>query len=263
MNKYIKVNWILFKNAWIRDAKIPGVVLPSIFFELLEITISVVFFNLIFANTKELGGWNFYQVLVLYSFAKMINSIHGGWFKRGVQSISTDMIRMGDLDFYLTKPIDAMFLVSASKPRIYTFLNVAFSLSLAVYAIAKGGIHIGAVNLIWFIVLAVFALVLFYCLSVITVTPAFWFTRLWSLQSLLGRLNQFMRYPATIFSPILRTLLFVLLPIMAISYIPVTILFGNPSWYLIPYLMTITVIFVIITKSFWNLGLKKYGSASS
>lgn len=263
MMKYIKINIVLLKNAFIRDLKVPGVVISSIVFELLEIVISIIFFNLIFSNTKSLGGWNFYQVLTLYSFAKFISGFHGAWFKRGVQSLAQQLVRLGDLDFYLSKPLSSMLFVSVSKPRIYPFLDCSFSIFLGIYSIIHSGMVVGIDNFLWFIVLAILGISLYYFLSILTVIPVFWFIRLWALNSVIYRVNQFMRYPANIFSPVLKFSLFVFFPIMTASYFPVSTLFYNPSWKAILFVFLITIAFGIITTSFWKLGLKKYGSASS
>jgi len=261
--KYIKINMVLFKNAIIRDLKIPGVVISGILFELLEVTVSIIFFNLIFGNTKSLGGWNFYQVLTLYAFAKFIIGFHNAWFKKGIQSMSQDLVRRGELDFYLAKPVNSMYMVSVSKPRVYTFINCLFSAGLGIYSIVHSGINIGADNIFWFVILAILGITLYYFLSIITITPVFWFIRLWGLQGIMYRVNQFMRYPVNIFSPILKFSLFIFFPIMTASYFPVSTLFYDPSWKAILFVFFITIIFGIITNSFWKLGLKRYGSASS
>lgn len=263
MKKYIKVTTMLFKNALIRDLKIPGVVASSIIFELLEIIISIVFFNIIFANTGSLGGWNFYQVLTLYAFAKFINGFYGACFKRGIQSMAQELVRMGNLDFFLTKPLNSMYFVSVSKPRIYTFINCLLSLFLGIYSISHTGITIGTDNILWFLVLTMAGIMLYYFLGIITIVPVFWFIRLWALQSVLSRMNTFSRYPANIFAPILKFSLFVFFPVMTASYFPISALFYDQSWKAILFVFIITIVFGIITTSFWKRGLKKYGSASS
>lgn len=263
MKKYFKVTNMLLRNALIRDLKMPGVVASSVLFELLEITISIVFFDLIFTNTGSLGGWNFYQVLTLYAFAKFINGFYGAFCKRGIQSMAQELVRMGNLDFFLTKPLNSMYFVSVSKPRVYTFINCLLSLFLGIYSIAHTGIAIGIDNVFWFVVLAIAGIVLYYFLAVITIVPVFWFIRLWALQSVMTRMNQFMRYPANIFAPFLKFSLFVFFPVMTASYFPVSALFYNPGWKSILFVFIITFMFGIITTSFWKMGLRKYGSASS
>lgn len=263
MKRYIRINLILFRNSIIRDLKINGYIISSVLFQLFDIVFSILFFDIIFSNVQELGGWNFHQALFLYAFAKLIIVVSTIWTKRGVQSIGRELVRMGDLDFYLTKPVNPMVLVSISKPHVYEFLNLFFIIPLMLYAALKSGINIGYMNVIWFVILFVMAQLLYYFIQILTVVPAFWFIRLWSLQDILGRLSQFMRYPVNIFPFYLKFLLMVLVPILSVSYIPVSALFYPPKTLYIIAMVALTLAFGFITTRLWKLGLKHYGSASS
>lgn len=263
MKRYIRINLILFRNSIIRDLKINGYIISSILTQIGDISFSIIFFSIIFSNVHELGGWNLYQVLFLYAFAKFINTISTIWTKRGVQTIGRELIRMGDLDFYLTKPVNPMILVSISKPHVYEFLNLFFIIPLMIYSVFRSGVDIAPENIIWFVILTICAVLLFYFIQVLTVIPAFWFIRLWSLQDILGKLSQFMRYPVNIFPFYLKFLLMVLVPILSVSFIPVSALFYPPKTLYIIAMLALTGIFGLITSQVWKLGLKHYGSASS
>lgn len=263
MTKYLKINWMIFKNAYIRDSKIPGTVVSRIAFHIADIALTILFFSIIFANTNNISGWNFYQVLFLYAFAKIIISVHGGWTQGGLKQFAGEMVRRGDYDFYLTKPVNPMILVSISKPRIYNFIAVLFEINLAIYALVVGHIQINIINFMWFLLLGIAGLVLYYFLLVLTVVPAFWFIRLWSLQDLMGRFNQVMRYPAGVFPPFIRFILMTIFPIIIISYLPAQALFNQVKMEYIIYVALLVVFFGFFTDFIWKLGQKRYSSASS
>jgi len=263
ITRYIKINYVLMKNSLIRDWHLPGLVLTNILFRILELIISIVFFRVIFANVTTLAGWNFYQVLFLYLFARIIMVTHSGWTKKGVQSMATDLIRRGEFDFYLAKPVDSMFMVSIKSPRIYSFITLFYLIPFAIYAATKTGIEIGIDNILWFFVLGLLAFILYYFLSILVITPAFWFIRLWTIGDTMDRLGSFMRYPAGIFSQTIKIVLMVIFPIITISYIPAEILFNPPSGRNIIFMFLITIIFALITRLIWRLGEKGYNSASS
>lgn len=261
--KFFRINSIIFRNAYIRDSKIPGLVATNVVIQFLDIAISLIFFDIVFANTKTLAGWNFYQVLFLYAFIKFIATMHGAWTKKGLKTLATELIRLGDYDFFATKPFDSMLLVSISKPRLYSFIALFFEIGLMIYSASRAGFHLGFVNIFWFIFLAIFSLVLFYFLSVITVIPAFWTTRLYSLTDFMNRAIQFAKYPSGVFPSVLRTLLSTAFPIIIISYFPVQTLFYPPRFSYIIYMIGITILFGFIARKLWKLGEKNYGSASS
>lgn len=263
MKKFWRINLILWRNAWIRDSKISGSIFFKILMQFLDIAVSIVFFNVIFSNVPTLAGWNFYQVLFLFAFVKAIGTLHTSWTKKGVQSLAGEMIRMGDYDFYLTKPFDPMILVSISKPRIFTMLAFFANVGIMIYAAGKSGVAIGVVNIVWFLVLAIIGVVLYYFLLILTVIPTFWFTRLWAINDLMDRLSNLIRYPAGIYPTMFRFLLSAVFPIIVISYLPVKTLFYPPQFLDILYMLLITIAFALITKVCWRLGEKNYGSASS
>ena len=263
MRKYFRILRIILKNAYIRDSKIVGFILTNLIFQLAEIVITIVFFNVIFANTKSLGGWGFYEVMFLYIYAKFIFAIHKALFRGGFNLISNRMIRMGDYDFYLTKPVNSLFLASINKPRIYEFVAMIFEIGIAIWAVVVGQLPIGPANVIWFIFLALLSVILIYCLNVITVTPVFWLVKVWSMKEIIARLQAFMRYPAGIFPAYLRVILLGVFPVMAASYFPVKTLLYPPQMTYILYMILITTVFLLIARWLWRIGEKSYGSASS
>lgn len=261
--KFFKINTIIFRNAYIRDSKVPGFILANVLAQLLDIIISLVFFNVIFSNIKTLAGWNFYQVLFLYAYIKFIALIHQAWTRKGVITMAQDMVRLGEYDFFITKPFDSMVLVSISKPRLYSFITLFFNITLMIYAGSKAGIEIGISNFLWFILLTFFSVFLFYFLTVITVIPAFWITKLPTLTDLINRMIQFAKYPSGVFSRTLRVTLSTVFPIIVVSYFPVRTLFYPPEISYIVYMITITFVFGAFTRLLWRWGEKNYGSASS
>lgn len=263
MKKYFRITFIILKNAYIRDSKIFGFVSSSLLFQFAEMAVTIIFFNVIFSNIETLDGWNFYQVLFLYMFAKMTFSLHKALFRGGFSEISTEMIRRGDYDFYLTKPVNALILASLSKPRIYEFIAIVFELILAIWAIGHTGISIGLINVFWFLVLGILSSILMYYLAVITVSPVFWLVKVWSLKDAIVRMQAFMRYPINIFPSYLKIILMGVFPIAATSYIPVKTLFYPPEIRYIGYMFFITFFFSFIAILIWKKGEKSYGSASS
>jgi len=263
MKKYYKTLFAFCRNAYIRDKSIPGFVFSGVLFQLLEITTTIIFFNVIFSNTKSLGGWNFYQTLFLYFFVKIIFALNNTLFKGGIQSLGREMIRQGTLDFYLTKPMNSLVLTAISKPRIYTLINAFFAALLAAYAVIQGGLPFSLNQFFWLLFLTVFSLILYACLQLILLIPVFWLTKIWSLQMVIGRLSEFMRYPARMFPPVLKTILLIVFPVLTVSYVPTATFLEPPRAGLIFLLISVTIVFGLLTQAFWNLGLRKYGSASS
>lgn len=263
IKKYIAVTWVMIKNSYIRDSKISGYILSKYMTQLAEIFITVTFFNIIFANTKELAGWSYYQVLFLYFFSRAIMLLNQSIFRKGITAFAKTLVRKGDYDYFLVKPINPMYLTSISNPQIYYMVSVIFYLLLAAYALLQSGITIHLANILWFILLSITGFVLYYILSLINVIPTFWFIRLNSLKDIINKANVFMRYPIGIMPFFLQFILTILFPIAIISNIPASTVFYPPKMLYIVYMIGITLIFGFLTNAFWKFGQERYSSASS
>lgn len=259
----LRVIKILMRNAIIRDLKIPGFIAVSLLQEVASITVNIVFFNVIFSNITSLAGWSFYQVLFLYAFAKTVSSLSYAFTRYGLKDFGEHMVKFGDYDFHLIKPIDTMALVSFSRPSPYKLVASIFYAALAAYCVMKAGIEIQAINLFWFFILAMFGFIIFYALEVLTILPAFKLIRVWSLPEIIPKMGEFMRYPIAIFSLPFQIFLFGVFPILAVSYIPAEALFYPPQPLKIIYLMVIAVLFFIIVRKLWKMFESTYSSASS
>jgi ABC-2 type transport system permease protein len=263
MRKYIRIAKVVLKNAYIRDSKIIGSVTSNLLISLSEIAITLTLFSAIFNNTKNLAGWNYYQIIFLYTLMKGITLINGLLARKGLADMAKKYVRTGEYDFYLTKPVNSMLLVSMSKPKIYNLLTLFFVAILAVYSLIRAQVPIMPISVVFFILLLIVGIILFYFINVVTIIPAFWFIRLYSLSDVINRISQVMRYPAGIYPFATKVILFTILPVLVVTYIPTWQLFNAPNYFYLLYAVVITIIFGFAANALWKFGEKHYGSASS
>jgi ABC-2 type transport system permease protein len=62
----------------------------------------------------EIGGYGFYQALVVFGFFTLLKSVLDGAINPSLGAV-VEHIRAGTLDFVLLKPADAQFLVSTAR----------------------------------------------------------------------------------------------------------------------------------------------------
>jgi ABC-type uncharacterized transport system permease subunit len=116
------------------------------------------------------------------------------------------------------------------------------------------------VNLLLFIVNLISAIIMFYSLMFAVSVISFWaFSG--ELYYLFNSLTAISRYPLDIFSKGVQLVLTVI-PVIFIATIPAKILIGPPP--LLSFAApVIALIFFVIVRRFWFLGLRSYESASS
>ncbi|OQB06076.1 MAG: hypothetical protein BWY19_00505 [bacterium ADurb.Bin212] len=263
MIKYFKIFRIILINAYLRDSIIGGVIIFNLVISLLEIIMTIILFNIIFANVTSLAGWNYYQVLFIFSMMKLTSVLSGLIYRKGLGKMANEMVRMGDYDFHLAKPVNPMIMVSLCEPKIYQIITLFAVVTLAIFSAIKSTVAIPMINIIFFGIFFILGQILFYFLSVISIVPTFWFVRLYSLYDVMNRFLQFARYPAGIYSNILKAFLFVVFPVLAVTYIPAWVLFNPIDYRYAIYMVLVTVFFGFIATKLWRLGEKHYGSASS
>lgn len=263
MRKFWRITYILYRNAVIRDMNISISVITGGLNHLMDGIASIAIILLVYTKTESIGGWNIYETLILISTMKIITTIFSSWLKKGTGAFAEKMVRMGEYDFYLTKPFSPMISVSISKPRIYNLINIPFYAFILFYAISHLGRTIPTVNVLWYLILFVCAFLLFYAIRIITIVPAFWIIKSYELVTITDRLQNIMKYPANIYPRVMAVLLSTVFPIFVISYLPVKVLLFEPDIRYIIYTIIITGLFLLIARLFWKFGEKHYGSASS
>ncbi len=262
MKRFLRINYILFKNAWIRDSKISGFVFVNIISQLFDLFVSFALIQVVFLKASSIGGWTVYQTLFLLGFTQLVSTVHNCWTKSGCNQFASDSVRTGDYDFYLMKPFDGMLLMSISKPRLYPLFKILFEVGLMVYVVRYIP-NIALTNYIWFFILFLISLILFYLLKIITILPVFWTIRGWSLAVIMDKFTNMVKYPAGVYPKSLVFVLKTIFPILVVTYLPVEMLFFNPKVWDIIYTIAITGAFLILVRWLWRLGEKNYGSASS
>jgi len=263
MKKFWKINYILYRNAIRRDLKISLTVLTGSLVHLLDGVVSLAIVLIVYSKTDFLGGWNIYESLILIAFVQIIVTLHSSWTKRGTADFTEKYVRMGDYDFYLTKPFDPMLSVSISKPRVYNLIRLPFFVAIFAYSVCHLEYNLSIINWGWFILLFVASFILFYAIRILTISPAFWIVKSHSLLVITDRMQNIMKYPANIYPRFFILFFTTLLPIFAISYLPVKVLLFDPKLSYIIYVIVLTALFLFLARILWRAGEKRYGSASS
>jgi ABC-2 type transport system permease protein len=97
------------------------------------------FYLIIFEHTRQIGpagGWGKWEFFVFLSTTILVNSLIQAFFLPGAGEFS-ELIRTGNLDFALLKPIDTQFLVSLQKIEWSSLSNTLFGVVLLGVSLAR------------------------------------------------------------------------------------------------------------------------------
>jgi ABC-2 type transport system permease protein len=214
----------------------------------------------IFDHVQMIGPWRREQMLFFLSFMLTVNHLHMTMVSENFWELSF-LIRTGGMDFILLKPVHSLFISFFRHFRPATLLNGIAAWSFLIYF----GIKINLPTLSWVLlppmVLAAFALTVL--TEMILSVSMFWLVEGFGINFLRMQFQQLSRWPDFIYGKYTRRVLTLMLPLLLVGSAPVRFLFNFSDYHLLLIMLIAIVILFKILLWAWDLGLKKYDSASS
>lgn len=260
--RYCRMTLLMMRNCLIREMQFRSNFIIRLFTEVLWLGMQFIYVEVLYSLTQSIGGWNVWEMVILLGTNHIINQLFEAFFFDNCTKL-VDQIRLGDLDFVLVKPINSQFMVSLRYTDYASITNSLAGFAMIGFALHKMGTVITPVEVLLFLLLILNGIFILYsmmfCLSIMT----FWIGRASNLFELYYQLTQFTRYPGEIYRFGLRMVLLTAIPMLVVSNFPAKVLVGGLLSSRLLYACAIGVSFLLITVWVWNLGLKRYRSASS
>ncbi|HET6424225.1 MAG TPA: ABC-2 family transporter protein [Planctomycetaceae bacterium] len=266
---YLRVWWAFFVNAAIRELQFRSNVITTLITRGFWFVVQYVLFDLIYRQVPSINDWTRADYFGFMATGMLINSLVEAFFMPNMAEFS-ELIRTGNLDFALLKPVDTQFLVSFQKMDLAMISQLLMSLGLLGYAINESGHSVSFVAVGMYVLLVLSALAFFYSLMIALACTSIFFGRNQSLIEFWFYITIFARYPSSIYSgsPIGEVIRFVfsfVLPILLVVTVPARVLMGlvlDPSW-LAALTILAGVLSLVVSRSVFLWSLKHYRSASS
>jgi len=219
--------------------------------------------SVIFSNTADLRGWTADDLLVLIGIHFFISGLVGLVIRPSMEALM-EGIRLGTFDFQLTKPADAQLLASARVFAPQSLTDVVVGIGVVVFGATRTGLVLDPLAVLFFLVTLVAGLATVYGFLLLLSTLAFWFVRLDNIlvifQALFGYAG---RWPVTIFPTWLRPVLTFVVPIAFAVTVPAQALTGQLSLSRALLSVAVAALFLIGSRLFWLLALRRYTGASA
>jgi ABC-2 type transport system permease protein len=230
--------------------------------ELFWMSVNLLLIGVLYSHTKDIAGWNKYEMLILVGTSMLIQRLLMGFFWSNLFEMSRN-VRTGQFDFFLAQPGNPLFMVSTRKLDPDSLLNSFVAIGVIVYAIHHLGLQVtpGAVALYTLLVLC--GVVIHYSALLMVSSLALWVVGLQGLEGTYFTLFEFSRLPREAFRGIARVLFVYALPVVVVSYVPAhTLLHGfRPAFAL--WLVAVAAAWLAVAVLVFTRGLRRYSSASS
>lgn len=222
----------------------------------------IVFVDVYFSFSKEILGWTKAEVFFLVGLYRVITAAFIVFFQRSINYMSKD-VESGNLDMYLTKPINSQFFLSFRHIRSNDFIGIISGLAVIIYASTQLHTNIGLTNWLILFINALSGVTILYGIMFILATFTLWFGRLNALLDVLFIIRSPIERPISFLGQNAAFVLTYIIPLAFIVTIPVEIFLNRVNWTSTFVCLLIALTCLYISSRFWNYSLRHYTSASS
>ncbi len=269
---YLRVFATFARNSLVRDMTFRANFLIDAISSLGWMLMNLGFYELIFMSTAEIGahtGWHKYQFFIFLSTTLFINSLVQAFFMPNANELS-ELIRSGNLDFALLKPIDTQFLVSLEKIEWSSLANFFFACGLAGYSLWRLDYRPEPIQYVLYPLYLLCGVAMLYSLMIAMSSASIWLGRNQSLYDFWFYITNFSRYPMEIYQgPLgtpLRWAFTFIIPVLIVVNVPARLLakpLDAENWPLALFALFATAGSLVISRWIFLRALGSYRSASS
>lgn len=216
---------------------------------------------LLTTRIKTINGWSRNELIILASSYSIVVGLFHVIFARNLDRFS-QLINKGELDQLLLKPVSSQFLASFWFVNLATMSRVLGGLVFNFYLLNKLGMSVTFINILGFIVLTIFSLMLLYSIWFLATTLTFWFPQLSNLTELLYTLGNISRFPREVYQELKWYVFLFLLPYSLMVATPTKALINKALTGDFLMLLGFSVGLFILSKFFWRFALRFYTSAN-
>jgi ABC-2 type transport system permease protein len=238
----------------------------NFFIQLLQSFISVatglIGLSLVFGQVTTLAGWSRPELLAVMGVHLLMGGVIRSIIQPNMERLMDD-VRNGTLDFALTKPADAQTLVSVREFRFWQLVDVIVGIVVISIAFVQLKGTLGAAQLLGFLAALMMGAIMLYCVWLMVTSISFWVIRVQEISNLFEGLYAAGRWPVGIYPDWLRTGLTFLVPVAFAVTVPAEALTNRLTGTSLLFASGMTLLFVILARGLWLLGLSNYSGASS
>ncbi len=264
--RYLRLWLSLARFSLLGELAFRGNFLVKICVELMWLVILLLFNFILFKQTQSIAGWADYQYLFFIGCFYAMGGVMEALFLENCNQFA-ELVRTGDLDFFLLKPVDEQFLISCRSVDWSCVPNLALGGGIMFYALYLGSVSISAGAVLLFLVLFACGAALAYGFLLLLTSASVWFMRNQSLYEVWWLFSSLMRHPREIFTGPLASIVglffWFVVPIMLVTNVPANLMVRSLKPWAVGYTLGATLLVLWVSRRFFRYALQRYRSASS
>lgn len=213
---------------------------------------------------STIGGWSFYEIIFLQTYAYFIRGVAASLFWDAMVSMS-DLVVEGKIDRYFVVPVNSFYYIISSKFGVWTLSHIAVGVVGIGISVSFLDFQWTFLNIIYLVIGFISGVLVYSALITIGGALSFWITRSQSFLSILLESMSLTNYPITIYPSILRFVLIFVFPVALINYFPASFVLGkaNTNIFIMLLILCASILLMLLAYKFWWLGAKRYQGTGS
>ncbi len=259
---FFRLAWAHFKVGAMNELQYRVNFFVQLFQSVLALGTGLIGLWLVFNQTDELAGWLPAELLAVMG----VHIVMGGLIQTFIQPNMArlmDDVRMGTLDYVLTKPADSQAMVSIREVRIWSIVDVVTGAIVIGVAVAQLDRSVGVWDAAGFVLALFLGAVMIYCFWLLLTTGAFRVVRVENILELFSGVYQAGRWPVGIYPLWMRGSLTFLVPVAFAVTVPAEALTSRLTPGTLAVAVVFTVALAVVTRLVWRIGLRHYSGASA
>lgn len=262
MKKYLKILTIFFKNSLAVLASHRFNLIMSALGNIVWTIGQVISLQFIFERIQNFDGWSINDMIFLLGFGQLFVYVMFILYFDN-HALLQQIIVMGDLDKYLTKPINLKFFISFENIQIAQIMPLLVAVLPLLIIGSRDLQAINLLNIIFCILVLIIGMVIFYLMSLALTGLNFFTEDATSIRDAVMNTTDISRIPLPFFPTPVQFVFIFFIPLAFVTYYPAVILKEPQNIFLILFIEVLTLaFFYLLSKWIWQIGLKRYSGAA-
>jgi ABC-2 type transport system permease protein len=260
--RYLRLLFLFWKASILVELEYRANFMARVLVSLVMVSVTILGTTVFFTQTDNIGGWNFNETLVIAGLFTLMGGLIQTLLQPNVQKI-IEMVRVGTLDFVLTKPVNSQFLASLRYSQLFSTVDIVAGIVIVSVAMGRMGYTPDLASSFKFGLMFIMAVLIVYSIWIVMATTSFWFVQVGNLTELFNSVYDTARFPVTTFQTVFRILLTVVVPIAFITTFPAQAVLGRLDDSTLLGAIVMGALMFGGSAWFWRYAIGNYSSASS
>ncbi len=263
LRKHFVIYTLFVKNSLIAQLEYRFNFIGNFSMEAGYLLVKLSYVVVVYRSGVTLNGLTPDEVLLFSGTFVALTGLYAGLYMLNNYSLRT-LVKDGDLDLMLTKPVSTQFLVTMRRADLTIFaVDVVAGGVMVIVAWVWLGLSISLETVGGYVVFFALSALVSYGLFLLPILLTFWLVNATALPGIVDQFWDFNSMPMDIYSRWIQSAGVFILPIFVITnFPPMAALSRLPATHM-AWAVILPVVLLWITHVLWERGLRHYNSASS